>query len=270
MIKRAITRLTVIAQLICSPVLIQAETSLAQQHSDYATNKLHYSSAPTKTQLPKVMTNEIIVDPQGDYSGDGKITGSDEIFELFNASYTNSCNLKGWRLELDDTTPAAYTFGDVVIEPRGFYWIINPSGEQNNNGEIRLYDNLSNLVDKVTYGNWNGGSEIPDGNASSWLNESLSRFPDGENNWVKTIATVGYSNVPSLENWGKLYSFKKEEGLLLYAGGLETKIWGLEESSDLKNWRGIFTNNFYNNLFSFTQTNTSKAKSFYRIIGRDW
>ncbi len=154
----------------------------------------------------EIKINEIVVDPQQDHNKSGAITDSDEYFELYNSSKTNTYNLNGWVIELIDTTPETKTLTNIVLAPKSFYVIQNPVGAQNNNGEVRLWDNQSNLVDRVCYGTWTGAT-ITNGNSSSLLDESLSRYPDGGSNWIKTLASCGRENNPPASEMSVLSIF---------------------------------------------------------------
>lgn len=147
-----------------------------------------------------ITINEFVVDPQVDRYGafnnepDGNITSSDEYFELFNSG-NEDVNLTGWRLDLIDTTFESESL-EGMISSEGFFVVSNPVGAQNNNGALELYDSSNNLVDRVIYGDWEGGNGIPDGNSNTLEDESLSRFGDGSDNWIKTVGTPGSNNVP--------------------------------------------------------------------------
>ncbi|MFH1270953.1 MAG: lamin tail domain-containing protein [Nanoarchaeota archaeon] len=144
-----------------------------------------------------VYINEAVVDPQQDHSGSGNITPSDEFFELYNSG-DSPVSLDGWTLGLIDTTPTVETLsGEIGV--RDWFLISDPAGAQNNNGRLELWNDSGGLEDSVSYGNWDDGNILdnaPSGN-SSWLgDESLSRYPDGSGNFIKTYATPGRANVP--------------------------------------------------------------------------
>ena len=148
-----------------------------------------------QTNAGIVKINEIVVDPQQDHNGSGTITDSDEFVELYNSSEF-PVDITGWRLELIDTTPTSMTL-EGIVAPRGYSFIQNPPGAQNNDGRTVLYDYDRNLIDAFSYGNWQGNTlGIPNGNANSLDDESLSRYVDGSDNFVKTRATRGYANIP--------------------------------------------------------------------------
>lgn len=206
----------------------------------------------------QVVINEIVVDPQQDRTEDSLITGSDEYFELFNSS-DKEINLSGWRLELIDTTSEDYEFGNVKIPAGDFFVVVNPRGQQNNNGRLKLYDNGGGLVDAVSYGDWSGNDiNIPDGNASGLENEALCRFPDGSNNWVKTYATPGRSNVSS--GVTRLSIEKIVEGVKVSVEGGSGKNVVLERVSSLDGgWMSVYTA-----VPPYSFEDSPKSTEFYR------
>ncbi len=145
-----------------------------------------------------IKINEIVTDPQQDHDGSGIIGSSDEYFELYNPS-DSPVDLTNWRLELIDATPETKTL-EGIISPFSYSVILNPPGQQNVDGRIELYDPTNALINAITYGIWDDGNildNLPDGGTSGIFNESLSRFPDGSDNWLKTRATPGTPNVPA-------------------------------------------------------------------------
>ena len=143
--------------------------------------------------LGAVVINEFVVDPQ---------TGSEWV-ELYNDGLID-VNITGWNLSLIDGTDETYTFSGI-ISVGGYFVILNP-GTQNNKGQIILYDGLSNLIDSVTYGNYNDGNvsdNAPDGNANSLFNECLARIPNGADtdvdsgDFIQTSCTNGSANINS-------------------------------------------------------------------------
>jgi len=137
----------------------------------------------SQSQSLPIKINEIYVDSERD---------SEEYVELYNPS-AEPVNLKGYILKLIDTTPESFVFlKDTIIEGNGFYVIQNPPGAQNNSGQIILYDSLSNIVDEVVYGNWTN-SFAPEGKKIG-IYDSISRFPDGTDNWGLAKSSKGQPN----------------------------------------------------------------------------
>ncbi len=210
-----------------------------------------------------VTLNEIVTKPWQDYNGSGTITDSDEYFELYNASVTETYNLGGWRLELIDTTPESMTLESVVLAPKGFYVIQNPPGAQNNNGRLELYDNSSNLVDAVSYGNWEG-STAPSGNATGLDDESLSRYPDGSIIWVKAPSSRGTTNnPPTLGPFLTACRFNTNS-VRINVSAVPGKTFVLQSASRLGDWGNIFTNEVAGTSFSVDESIKGHQRGFYR------
>ena len=209
----------------------------------------------------RIRINEIVTNPQQDHNASGSVTDTDEYLELFN--YSGQPNsLQGWRLELIDTTPESISLSNIIINPGEFYVVQNPRGEQNNNGRVELYDSLSNLVDSVSYGTWLGAT-VTNANATGLFNESLSRYPDGSTNWVKTYASRGRTNFPSPEERTMLYIFREQDGNkvgieVIGASQRESVLQTINSLSDT-NWTDIYTNRM-----PFRFTNDSFSQRFYR------
>lgn len=167
-----------------------------------------------------VKINEFTVDPQSDWDGSGgNATSSDEWIELYNEG--SNVNLTGWRIEMKDGTNETEIL-DGILSEGDFFVLLNPVGLMNNDGQILLYDSLNNLVDSVSYGNWDDGNSsdnAPDGNADDVSNECLARVSDGEDSdvdsadFIKTSCTYDYSNTGTPENTGS-------QGLNVTIGGV--------------------------------------------------
>lgn len=224
------------------------------------------------TALSQAYINELVVDPQMDRTGDGKITSSDEYVEIY-FERDLPVNIDGWRLELIDTTPETiYLKGEVNQK---YFIIANPRGEQNNNGRIELYDGLGNLVDAVTYGNWDDGSgqlsPVPNGNASSLTNEALARCPDGSTNWIKTFSSMGFSNCTTNSNSPRLGIYKLPKNKVKIIGeGISGKrqvlesVGSLEKEGLEKVWQKEYTNEIAK-PFEYEEFATNISK-FYRLV----
>ena len=160
------------------------------------------SSAESSSQNYTVVINEFVVDPQTDWSGNNQTTqGTDEWFELYNNGSTN-IDLTGWILSLVDSSPANETLSGTIYAGE-FFTILNPSGSQNMDGQIILYDNQSNVIDNVTYDDWNDGNtsdNAPTGNSNDISDECLARSPNGydtdvdSNDWVQQNCTYNTTN----------------------------------------------------------------------------
>jgi hypothetical protein len=170
---------------------------------------------------------------------------------------------------LIDTTPEEYVFGEVIVPPGGFFVVQNPRGAQNDNGRIELRNNLDELVDAVTYGNWDDGSGqpsgIPDGNASGLPDESLSRIPDGNGtNWVKTFASRGMLNISPNSRPVLSISRPSTNRLEIKATAVPGKRFTLQTLEHLTDsWTNIYTNGAPGEAWSTEVGATNKA-GFYR------
>jgi len=105
--------------------------------------------------------------------------------------------------EQDVARFAAIEVLDGVIPAGGFFTILNPSGQQNNNGRLVLSDDLGAEIDAVSYGNFDDGDtsdNAPNGNANDVSDECLARINDGQDtdvdkdDFVKTECTFGSAN----------------------------------------------------------------------------
>ncbi|MFC1742456.1 lamin tail domain-containing protein [Candidatus Riflebacteria bacterium] len=183
-----------------------------------------------------VLINEIVVDPQKDWDdseggdatpfndkpGTADPSSSDEWVELYNSS-TNAISIRGWKLLMQDTTPATVEFGvttDVTLVfssasgtvdnfPAKSYLVVgNPAGVMNNDVYLALTDDRDNVIDDVEIGDDPENDEPDDGapdsgldgNASGASDESIARVPNGTDtdNDVKDFdqaeATIGAAN----------------------------------------------------------------------------
>src|SRR3989338_11628197 len=90
-----------------------------------------------------VMINEFTTDPQSDWDGSGSVGSSDEFIELFNNGI-GSVNITGWNLSLIDTTPVTQTLSGSIL-PGEYFVIINPTGTQNNDGQLVLKNSAGTI-----------------------------------------------------------------------------------------------------------------------------
>ena len=150
-----------------------------------------------KADGPTVLISEVCTDPQSDWltnqfsgvAGDGSITSSDEFIEIVNVS-SQAVDLTGWSIKIEDSTVDTDAIdaslvkneeieGDITQFPVGQYYILgNPVGSMNNDVKVELYDNLDNLVDSVTLGDFDDGNledNAVDGNATSSQDEVVAR-----------------------------------------------------------------------------------------------
>ncbi len=127
-----------------------------------------------------VFINEFVVDPQTDWDNSSTIGYTDEWFELYNPTM-DDINITNWNLSLIDSSNESQLL-QGIISPNGHLIILNPTGSQNNDGMLILYNTSGAIIDQVTYGNYNDGNtsdNAPDGNADNTSNECLFRLHDG-------------------------------------------------------------------------------------------
>jgi hypothetical protein len=192
------------------------------------------TSTNTLTPAPQIVViNEIVTDPQQDWSGSGfvapaaggAITVTDEWLELYNAG-TTAIDLQaggGWTLTMTDGTNATLSFaapGATVIvfsnggslanfQPGEYLVVGNPPGDMNNNIYVTLRNAAGTLIDDVEIGDdFEGdgpGDGAPDGNgsdgnATGTTDESIARAPDAADtdndvaDFEKQAASIGGAN----------------------------------------------------------------------------
>jgi hypothetical protein len=166
-----------------------------------------------------VVINEVVTDPQHDWSrdsggtpfdgiaGTGDVTSADEFIELKNVSGAAQ-DLSLCILEMIDTTPESLLLGadDTVIRvfptgsldsvPDGGYVVIgDPPGTMNNTGVIQLLG--ATHIDGQSFGSET--DDAPGLNAESAGDEAGARVPDGVDtgagaDFAKQLATPGATN----------------------------------------------------------------------------
>lgn len=148
-----------------------------------------------------IVINEFAVDSKNDRNGDLNVNSDDEYFELYNSGLVN-VNITGWNLSLIDNTIETYTINGS-ISAGGYLSVLNPTGIQNNDGQILLLYPNGSIVDFVSYGNYNDGN-ISDnalsGSSNNNFDECLARIPNGKDtnsdfsDFVKTACTFNKTN----------------------------------------------------------------------------
>jgi len=194
--------------------------SLTRTPSPTRTPTLAPTASPTtppSTGPHYVLINEVVTDPQQDWSdnaggdgvafnsapGNGTITDTDEWIELYNAG-TTAVNLlegSGWTLTMTDSSPETLNFntpgttdfvfssgGSLTNFQPGEYLVIgNAPGAMNNDVYLGLRNALGALVDDVEIGSnpENDSAEdgapdggTSDGNAAAAADESIARTPN--------------------------------------------------------------------------------------------
>jgi hypothetical protein len=130
------------------------------------------SASSVKNETDQLLINEFVVDPQADWDGSSTIDFGDQWFELYNPGIS-SLIVDNWTLKLTDSSTASMTIHGT-IPADGYMTLTGPPRRQNNDGRIELYDAAHNLVDSVSYGDYNDGNisdNAPTGNADSTFNE---------------------------------------------------------------------------------------------------
>ncbi len=93
-----------------------------------------------------VLINEFVSDPQD---------GQYEFIELFNTT-EDDIDMTGWWLQDGSET---HTPLEGTLSSRAYILIEQPKGKLNNSGDmVVLRDLTGNIVDQITYGNWDDGS----------------------------------------------------------------------------------------------------------------
>ncbi|TXD46645.1 T9SS type A sorting domain-containing protein [Polaribacter sp. IC073] len=175
----------------------------------------------TNTTSQNIVINEIVTDPQQDWSSNGfngspgtnSITNTDEWLELF--IKTDGLDLTNWTIELIDgsdiignlTDSGAFDVSNYISNNGGTFTStkngdflilgnLTGSAQMSNSITINLKNNIGTIIDTVTLGIAAG--EAPKGSADSAANESVQRIPNGTNtddvDFIKGIASLGKIN----------------------------------------------------------------------------
>ncbi|MDD5071228.1 MAG: lamin tail domain-containing protein [Patescibacteria group bacterium] len=145
-----------------------------------------------KINLGDVVINEFVSDP-----ADGEV----EWIELYNAT-GEDIDLVGWTIEEGSGAKTSLSGALAGSGKEKFFIVEKPKGNLNNNGDIIiLRDKDKNLIDQVTYGNWDDGDLANNAPATSDP-DSLARKFDGYNTFnnlndfaVTTTPTKGTGNI---------------------------------------------------------------------------
>ena len=156
---------------------------------------------------PKILINEFTTDPVTDRTNDTFVTPEDEFVELYNPS-SMQVTFTSYQLTMNDSSPTSqYIAG--TIPANGYLTIYNPTGMMEDNGYIMLRNQFSQILDNVTYGNYNDGNILdnaPNGTTSSVNDECVARFPDAsdtdnnKNDFIKKPCNPSASNDLDLIN----------------------------------------------------------------------
>lgn len=192
--------------------------------SDFVKTRATLGNTSTVSGL--VLINEIVTDPQTDWSennfdgtdGGNTPTPVDEWIELYIA--TDDLDLTNWVMDIENgandiiqqdlSAGGAFTISNYFSETGGTFtktdsgdYLVLGNAAENliNSPEITLYDPSGNIIDQVILGG--GGSEAPDGNANEFDNEAIARYPnaadtDTDNiDFIQTRPTLGSTNSPT-------------------------------------------------------------------------
>jgi DNA/RNA endonuclease YhcR with UshA esterase domain len=142
-------------------------------------------------QNTRLVINEFVSDP---------VTGSDEFIELYNFS-DQAIDLSEWTVE-DGAARQTVLSDDVAA--RGFFVINKPKGVLNNDGDIIILKCQDQIIDQVTYGNWDDGNKADNAPAVSDPS-AVARKTDGVDtnqdnlDWSETLTiTPGAPNIINL------------------------------------------------------------------------
>lgn len=131
-----------------------------------------------------LVINELVSDP---------IDGQNEWIELFNKTQKN-IDLTGFSLE-DGSKKSNNLEG--IIKSQGYFILEKPKGALNNSGDaITLKDNSGNVIDQLSYGDWNDGNTEDNAPQANDPN-SLARKSDGYDTNIDKDDFMGLSPIKS-------------------------------------------------------------------------
>jgi len=174
---------------------IEEETEEENIPSSGGGNSSGGGSSPAFVFEGEIVINEFVSDPSD---------GNEEFVELYNKT-NRSISLAGLYIEEGSGKQTFLSGGS--LSPNGFLVIEAPQGNLNNSGDIiYVKNNDGTIIDKVSYGNWNGGNKEENAPAPTDPNSAI-RKNDGvdtnnnKNDFVITNRiTKGYSNFQSIAN----------------------------------------------------------------------
>jgi len=164
---------------VCQDVESQVVTP-TQETVDDPQDQEVITVASDSCQNISLIINEFVADP---------ISGEEEFIEIFNNS-SETIDLTNWTME--DGTAKATTLSGTVLGS-GFYVVSKPKGVLNNSGDLIVLKCAGQVIDQVTYGDWDDGNLVDNAPAASDPN-SVAR--DSNNQWqVTQQITKGLGNV---------------------------------------------------------------------------
>jgi hypothetical protein len=118
-------------------------------------------------------------------------------------------------------------------------------------------------VDFISYGT-NSINGLTNGNAHGLYDESISRYPDGSPNWVKTYATPGKTNLNRWQDVPRVALTNFQNNIYRIDVYGKTNIPHVLQSSD--NPVAVKWNNLMTNCTPFKYTNSSISPLFFRAV----
>lgn len=195
-----------------TPSAVAPVPSLTSTPTVAATPTRVPSPTPDPPAPGSVVVNEVVTDPQQDWSGgnfgplpgNGAVGDPDELVELL--ILADGLDLTGWTIELRDgsdvtgdlTSAGAFqvaryagagAFTATRAGDRMVLGNVRGSGSMTNSVVIVLRDSAGAVIDQVSLGHG-----APDGNAGGPGDEAVARRPDGFGAWTRQAATPGETN----------------------------------------------------------------------------
>jgi len=167
----------------------EEDTEDTEDEGDTEDDTTPTSTPPIVSSTDAILVlNEFVSDP---------IEGQNEWIELYNAG-TSTIDLIGWTLS-DGVGIIASPTG--TIDDGGFFVIELSSNKLNNSGDIIILKNEEEIVDVISFGNWDDGNTADNALVTSDPN-SVARIVDGgdtdndKNDWEETTTpTKGLANI---------------------------------------------------------------------------
>lgn len=147
------------------------------------------SNIPEPIEKFSILMNEIVSDP---------VDEQEEFIELLNTT-NKTISLSNWWIE-DGSERKTILEGELGAQE--FFVVEKPNGSLNNSGDqVTLFDPNGNIIDQLTYGNWDDG-DLSDNAPAPKDPNSLSRGVDGKNSqnnaldfFVTKQVTKGSENI---------------------------------------------------------------------------
>ena len=236
----------------------------------------------------EVLLNEVITDPQQDWSSTGFEVGAspalgagsnDEAIELL--ILVDGLDLTNWTIELNDgtdisgdlTSTGAFAVSNYISSSGGVFSstksgdylvlgnVVGGGNINNTSLTIILRSPNGDVIDEVSLGGQAG--KAPSGNATSIANQSISRIINGTNSgddsvdFIKTVTTLGEVN--------RYASVSEESGNALLLNGsnafVETEYLGVLGGND-RTFECWVKSSSDGTIFCYGQNNANEANIF--------